>query len=376
MADATIEILIQAVDEMSATLKKIEGNMEDFSKESKKQSESISQGFNRTTGNLIALGNAAGAVDNIFSSYQNQQIRVENASERLANAQDRLRDANYNLNKIMNNSESTAEDLAHAQDQVTSATRGLTIAQNNMQRVQGQVLGTMINIGVQTISLIGSIPQLVTAFLGLGPVGIVIGVVALALGGLYYTVQNNDGIAQQFSETWTRVKDSLMQVWIALQPLLPYLQLLGEFLALGIIAVLNGVVAVVEIVTIAFNGWKLLINDVIGGVQMLIDWIRQLIDWLGRISFGALERASGIIRGGINQPRGGGRRSVGDAIIRPDGSVIETDPRDTLIAARDLGGSLDGAGGGITVYIENVYGTNPTELSRALKRELMNKISI
>jgi len=61
-------------------------------------------------------------------------------------------------------------------------------------------------------------------------------------------------------------------------------------------------------------------------------------------------------------------KTVGDAIIRPNGQIIETDPRDTIIATKN-------GFGGVSVYIENVNGLDPEEISRALRKELINTIN-
>ena len=63
--------------------------------------------------------------------------------------------------------------------------------------------------------------------------------------------------------------------------------------------------------------------------------------------------------------------SVGDAIIRPNGDVIETDPKDTLIATKS------GIGGGVTLIVQgNLIGMGAEEISRALSDELGDKLSL
>lgn len=118
------------------------------------------KGFQDATTSLLALGNAAAAVDRITSAYTNQQIRLENASERLANTQDRLADAQRKLNKLQSSGTATSEELADAQRDVERATRSLTISENNLARVQNQVIGTYINMGIQAVTLVGSFNQL------------------------------------------------------------------------------------------------------------------------------------------------------------------------------------------------------------------------
>lgn len=193
MADATIQILIEAQDKVTATLKNIEGTLGGMAKNSAKQSQAISQGFTSTTDSLIALGNAAATVDNIFSSLTNMQLRLENANERLANAQDRVSDAQTKLNRLQKSGTASAEDLADASQEVERANRGLTISQNNLARAQNQVIGTYINIGVQVIALSASLPKLKLALeavnasmwrIASNPLGIVLialaGVITLA----------------------------------------------------------------------------------------------------------------------------------------------------------------------------------------------------
>ena len=57
-------------------------------------------------------------------------------------------------------------------------------------------------------------------------------------------------------------------------------------------------------------------------------------------------------------------RSVGDVIIRPNGQVIEPDPKDTIIATKNPGGM---GGGNITL---NFNGLTSDELMSVIKREL------
>jgi len=193
MADAELAILIKAVDEVTATMKKIEGTLEDSNKNIQKQTEKTSEAFDKQMGSILVLGQAANSVDRIFDSYQNMQLRVENASERVEGAQDRLKDAQYELNKVMKNGTATAEDIAQAQAKVESATRSLTIAQNRLEITNNQVIGTYIQIGMQSITLIKTLPTLIASIesltvaglafvatpLGMTIVGITAAVVAL-----------------------------------------------------------------------------------------------------------------------------------------------------------------------------------------------------
>ena len=167
MADAEVQILISAIDNMSTTLKRIEGTLGKTQQNIEKQTVATTQSFDKQMGSLLILGDAANKVDNIFTSYQNMQLRLENASERVANAQDRLINAQKNLREITKKASATAEDYADAQRQVEIASRSLQIAQNNQARMNNMVIGTYINMSIQAISLVASIGKAKTAIIGL-----------------------------------------------------------------------------------------------------------------------------------------------------------------------------------------------------------------
>ncbi len=160
MADQSIEILLKIQDEMSSTLKRIEGNLEDFNNKVTKQNQVSTKTFQEQTTSLLALGNAAQSVDNIFSSYTNLQLKLENATERVTGANDRLEDSQRRLNKLAKEGKKGSEEYADAQRELERAQRQVTIAENNLARANNQVIGTYLNMGVQSIALIGSLPKL------------------------------------------------------------------------------------------------------------------------------------------------------------------------------------------------------------------------
>ena len=196
MADAEIEIIIRAVDETSATMKRIEGTVEQTNKNILKQTKETSKGFQEQTGNLLVLGQATASVDRIMDSYTNLQLRLENASERVANAQDRLTDAQYELNKLMKSGTASAEDLQQAQRKVESANRGLTISQNNLAKANNAVFGTFVNMAIQGVTLIASFGKIKVAIMAMTkaslaflatPLGIALAAIAVVVGVAMYT---------------------------------------------------------------------------------------------------------------------------------------------------------------------------------------------
>ena len=166
-ADAEVQILISAVDNVSKEVQNIGKSLEGMQRDVNTGNKQLQTTFNDVTNNILVLGNAAQRVDSIFSSYQNIQLRLENASERVIGAQDRLATTQYELNKVMKDGKSTAEDIAEAKRKVEAATRSLTISQNNQARTQNMLIGTYINMGVQTVSLIAMLPKMTTMVQGL-----------------------------------------------------------------------------------------------------------------------------------------------------------------------------------------------------------------
>lgn len=195
MAEGEIQILITAVDNMSAVMTKVEANLDKSNTAIQKQTTATSKGFQEQTGNLLILGQAANSVDRIWSSYQNMQLRIENATERVTGAQDRLADAQYELNKLLKSGTASAEDLQNAQRKVESASRGLTISQNNLQRAQNRVIGTYIGMGMQAVTLIASFGKVKIAIMAMTkaslaflatPLGIALAAIAVAVGVAIY----------------------------------------------------------------------------------------------------------------------------------------------------------------------------------------------
>lgn len=185
-----IDIIIKAIDETTGPIKDVQDSVNGMAKQTEKAQKSVSESFQQSTGNLIALGNAASTVDNIFSAYTNLQLRLENAAIRVEEAQKNERDAIYNLNKVMSDSEATAEDVAKAKDDLSTASNRVQVAMNNQARAQNAVIGSYINMGVQGLTLLASLPNVWKAVvqLGTGVWSLVPSLYAAASGFLSITI--------------------------------------------------------------------------------------------------------------------------------------------------------------------------------------------
>ena len=398
-ADAEIAILIKAQDQFSDKIDGMNKKLDSFVRDNKKQTESLSQSWNRTTDSLIAIGNVASSVDSIFSSLTNLEIRLENATERLANAQDRLADAggnveksqkklqfiNERLERLANAGITTGEqvlklreeqilasdDLTQAQKEEERATRSLTIAENNLARAQNQVLGTYIQIGIQSVSLAKSLPVLLSSFTGVGGIIILVG---SALAGLTYLMRNNEEVGSSLSE----ISTSLKTIWIEMQPILQELLIAITPIILALLEVLNAGIQLVDFLLPVFipaikvvaefiKYWANEIKSIIELITDLIGWIEKAISSLAKlggtksnIAFSAVSAVASSVKS----------KKVNDFILQPGGKLIETSPDDTIM------GMKNPMGGTIIVNIDRIYGTDPREISRALKDELSNKLSL
>jgi len=209
MAEDEIRIIINAVDNMSATIDKIEKNLNKANQNILKQTKVTSKGFTEQTGNLLVLGQAAASVDRIFSSYQNMQLRIENATERVTGAQDRLAEAQYELNKVIDSGTASLEDIEQAQRKVDSASRGLTIAQNNLERANNAVVGSYINMGMQSVTLIASYNKIKDAIVALGTTSTVaLGAVGIAVGALLIAYSKYNEASEKVKEKTNELNDA------------------------------------------------------------------------------------------------------------------------------------------------------------------------
>jgi hypothetical protein len=493
--DEQIAIIIKAIDEATETIKKIEKTLDTSSKNIKKQTEDTNKAFDKQMGSLLVLGNAANSVDRIMSNYQNMQLRLENSSERVANAQDRLRKAQYNLNKVMKSGKSSAEDVAEAQAEVTSASRGLTIAQNNLAKTQGQVVGTYISLGVESLNLIKSLPVLINSVKSLTTasmafvatpigatllaVGAAVSLTTMALNNYAKEVKNVAELYAQAEEESTKFTDMKNRSIQRTNQLLTeqtnklYELINGPIegenqLTLSIAQTKRNVAGLeLELIKATSESTQQKIQDELDAENLKLAQLEAQYNYefttyrdlkvaetaltseenakrlgiymttytqieaaLQEFKTASIQIAQEIANEEVIQAKKvqdawekaykakqkldkkkadaeksfeqvfpaysaiknllpnnnlekpdtspviiddllKKKMTVGDAIIRPNGQVIETDPRDTLIATKN------GFGGGVTVIIEgDVFGLDAEEISRALKKELSNKLSI
>lgn len=155
----------------------------------------------------------------------------------------------------------------------------------------------------------------------------------------------------------------------AVVPLLPYLAELARLVLYGAEAIAVGLGGAIDLIKTSFAGWYDLIMTIIGAIQTLIDWVKDLIKYLAQISFGAIDKAANFFGGNKNKSK-----NVNDFILRPDGTLLKTNPMDTIFGMKNPDAMQGGQS--IVFNIDNVYGVDPKQISRALSNELYNKVSI
>lgn len=399
VADSEIQILIKAIDEVSGTTKRIEENISKMADETAKQTKTMGQAFKESTGSLLVLGQAASSVDRIMDSYQNLQLRLENASIRVEEAQKNQRDAQYNLKKVMEDAKSTTDDIAKAQDDLDTATNRVTVAMNNQSRVGNAVIGTYIGIGMQVVTLVASIPALITAVSTLGislwslvpalttvtvvglPLWAVVLAIAGAVAGIIALIVYWDEVSWALGVAWNWLSENILKpIWKVLVEMFKWV----EFALLPLIMlwkfeleVLGGVFNWLwhSILEPIYNWLKDVFLGVLESVMSAIKWV---IDNVGK----AMSKASGAMSGSysnVAEKRDVAISSVmkkNDFISRPGQSPVSFSSDDTILGVKDIG-NLRGRSIIYEININgNNYGVDGEAIAEALNDMLRRRISI
>ena len=150
-----------------------------------------------------------------------------------------------------------------------------------------------------------------------------------------------------------------------IMPLLPDLiEITGVFLELASI--------VIDVLAPALEILVPILRLIIQLVREALEIVQKLINATANSFIGDVVRGTGKVLKGLTSkiPKIPSTKKVGDAIIRPNGQIIRTDPRDTLIATK-------GGMGGITFIVQgNLIGLDEADISRRLSNELARKVSI
>jgi len=142
LADSQIEVVIKAVDEISGTIKNIEGKIDGLQKQAEANGHAIGKTFQDMGGAVLVLGQSVDRVIGIMNMWQNYNIRLENAQDRLLTSIDNVTKAQWNLEdatkavaKAFQSIETAQKNLKKAQDDKKKADEELIKAQENVKKV-------------------------------------------------------------------------------------------------------------------------------------------------------------------------------------------------------------------------------------------------
>jgi len=151
----------------------------------------------------------------------------------------------------------------------------------------------------------------------------------------------------------------------AMPLLIPLTELIALFLQAGGEVLLDVLIPALKLLAIVLEPIAFVLGVVVDLVKQAIEFMVDLGKAIRRSAIGKLGDLLGIDFGVGTKKKGGGLTLVDDAIIKPNGEIIKTNPKDTIIATQTPGGM-----GGIVVNIGTVQGLSAREISMAIQKEL------
>lgn len=253
--------------------------------------------------------------------------------------------------------------------------------------IGGAIAGLTAAVGFLGLAL----PALITGFsLLTGPVGIIIGLIALAVINFdkikavvidLMGVLADNGVFIYFHEIWTNITNNfqqnllpaLQQLWVALQPLMPYFVAFTKVLGVGFLVAIMAVGKILEgwiyifsallevaikVGTYIATNLKPVFDGIASSINFVIDKVNSLINSLQSL-WSSMSKFGGSAMSSIGGMFGGGQR-VNDAIIAPSGRVV-TPANDDYIVATKNPSSFFGGGQNGGAFNININGAIFTE---------------
>lgn len=201
----------------------------------------------------------------------------------------------------------------------------------------------------------------------MGPIGIIIAIVALLAAGIVYLWNNNETFRTVVTTVWNGIKAAISGVvsWFQ-STVIPMWQTLFDT-AKGPLEFLRTTAGTV------FDKIKASIDPVVGAFQTLVGWIQSAVDWIGKIHIPDLNPLHALGFGGAAATAGyagagtiAGVPAVG--IYGSGGWLAPSLAAVTGPATRPAGGGTRGgsAAGGVTVQVMVPPTANPVETGRQI----------
>ena len=429
MADSEIQILIKAVDQVTATMKGIESSLKTSNSNVQKSNQSLSDSFSKVQGAMLNLGQIAQGIHSIFETQERVTRNLENSQDRLQNAELRLSQATETLalaqQKLSDIEENHAKDsitLERAQFKLTDAQKELKVYTDRLaegvtfgEKKQREYEEAILNVKEAQIDLTDAqnlgtkkAQELVEAAKSLkanqDAVTIAnnqveraeralakttedakwayldMGVQALSAAGNVGVFINT--LSKTSAITTMTTEAGLLTSAIGIGGLAATAGVAGAML--GLYLVLNGLDKpareankVIEDQIAMYEALKLSVNYATGQIlELMIMEERQKQYKAGKWSPKLTMQNVGVptlpaeLQAQMKTILTPGI-TVSDGLIRPGQKPVSFSPQDTLIATKNP----NQMGGGITIYITgNNYGVNPNDIATILEEKIRNKI--
>lgn len=189
--------------------------------------------------------------------------------------------------------------------------------------------------------------------------------IALAIG---------NALLESADELIPAIKEIVDAFVILLPEIVPIIPAIGK-LAVSLVKLINAalipLVPAIQAILPVLEVLIFFFNQGLDAISALVGWIKDLVKWIGKINLGIIEAASDFVGGTFGKL--GNVIGVNDAIIRPNGDIIKTHPKDTLIATKNP----ENFGNGITLIVQgDMIGLDADDVSRRLANELNTKMSL
>lgn len=284
---------------------------------------------------------------------------------------------------IMEQTADTAGDFKNTSDDLANSTRIMKAEFENTAASIGEtiepILKTLVNIVRKVIKFFNSLPeplrQAIIIFLAVTAVVLVLAAaVAFLTAALSPFILIAVAIAAVVTGIVLVVKNwGKIMVWLR-KKLQPVFDFFKEKFGPQIAAIKMAVKLLGDVFKWL---WEKRLKPTWDLFKKFIQWIEEKVLPVIKKIISIIKSIVGVFKkagdfSAFGGGGGGGNDQVGDAIIRPDGSIIETDPRDTLIATKTPGR----IGGTIVVNIEQLIASDAESVADTLQQLLKEKINI
>jgi tape measure domain-containing protein len=174
--------------------------------------------------------------------------------------------------------------------------------------------------------------------------------------------------------------EALSTIITALNPLIKLvMEIIAVFIELGVGNITAILIPALQMLTPYLEFLIGIFTKIVEVVKVVVEWIANLVEKVRDFFASGFEKIGNFVGGVFSGGSKGTTTKVGDAIVKPDGSIIQTDPKDYLIATKtpetlfnqEYGNSVV-----ININGNNIYGTDPDDIAEALQTKLLRRLSL